>query len=148
MREIRPRPTTHHGVRTPFIHKNLQQTTHVFVRDDTVWRPLQPAYQGPYEILARINEKLYTILIKDRPIYQRKGYNQHTSHQLKQKKVLHSNKKRKHQVNIKKTLTKNKKKCNSNKNTKLRREFCGNAVEFPRIIQGTAISRLRGELTN
>jgi len=67
MRQIRPKPTVHHGSKTPFIHKNLEQATHVFVRDDSGPRPLQPTYQGPYEVLARINERLYTILIKDRP---------------------------------------------------------------------------------
>lgn len=67
MRGIRPRDTIHHSKRTPFVYKNLDRATHVFVRDDTVRRPLQPVYQGPYEILARINERLYTILIKDRP---------------------------------------------------------------------------------
>jgi len=66
MRQIRPRPTVHHGSKTPFIHKSLEQATHVFVRDDSGPRPLQPAYQGPYEVLTRINERLYTILIKDK----------------------------------------------------------------------------------
>lgn len=64
MQSIQSKPTTHHGSRSPFIHKELKQTIHVFVRDDTVQRSLQPEYQGPYEILARINEKLYTVLIK------------------------------------------------------------------------------------
>jgi len=67
MRQIRPRPTVHHGSKTLFIHKSLEQATHVFVRDDSGPRPLQPAYQGSYEVLARINERLYTILIKDKP---------------------------------------------------------------------------------
>lgn len=67
MRRIRPRDTTHHIKNVTFVHKELLQATHVFVRDDTVRQPLQPAYHGPYEILARINQKLYTVLVKNKP---------------------------------------------------------------------------------
>jgi len=64
MRRIRPKPTVHHGSETSFIRKNLEQATHVFVKDDSGPSSIQPAYQGPYEILAKINKRLYTILIK------------------------------------------------------------------------------------
>lgn len=46
IRRIRAKPSTHHNKITPFMHKNLQTTTHVFLRDDTVRRPLQPPYLG------------------------------------------------------------------------------------------------------
>lgn len=47
------------------MYKDLQTTTHV--KDDTVRRSPQPPYLGPYEVLARINERLYTVLINNRP---------------------------------------------------------------------------------
>lgn len=67
MRSIRARPTAHHVKKTLFIHKALEQATHVFVRDDMCRRPLQPPYQGPFEVLARVSERLYTILMKGKP---------------------------------------------------------------------------------
>ncbi|KAG7196886.1 hypothetical protein KM043_015788 [Ampulex compressa] len=63
LRKIRPKPTVHHGARSTFFHKNLHESTHVFLRDDSVRRPLQPPYSGPHEVLARVNERLYTILV-------------------------------------------------------------------------------------
>lgn len=66
MRSIRPKPRAHHGKRTSFVYRDLQQATHVFLRDDSVRRPLQPPYAGPYEILARVNDRLYTLLVNGR----------------------------------------------------------------------------------
>lgn len=63
MRKIRAKPTAHHCKKSSFVHRDLQHATHVFLRDDSVRRPLQPPYKGPYEVLARVNERLYTILI-------------------------------------------------------------------------------------
>lgn len=63
MRKIRAKSTTHHGKRTSFVYRELQQATHAFLRDDTVRRPLQPPYLRPYEILARVNDRLYTLLV-------------------------------------------------------------------------------------
>lgn len=67
MRRIRPREAAHHAKNVPFVHKGLQQATHAFLRDDTIRQPLQPPYHGPYEILARVNQKLYTVLVKGKP---------------------------------------------------------------------------------
>ena len=66
LQKIRAKPTAHHGKKTSFVHRDLQHASHVFLRDDTIRRPLQPPYMGPYEVLARINERLYTILINGR----------------------------------------------------------------------------------
>lgn len=67
MRRIRAKPAVYHTKPTSFIFKDLERTTHVFVRDDASRRSLQPSYLGPYEVLARPNEKLYTVLLKDKP---------------------------------------------------------------------------------
>lgn len=66
MRRIRAKPTAHHAKKTPFTFKNLQWVSHVFVRDETTRHPLQPPYFGPFEALARPNERLHTTLIKDK----------------------------------------------------------------------------------
>ncbi|XP_036147069.1 uncharacterized protein LOC118647044 [Monomorium pharaonis] len=67
IRKIRAKPVAHHCSPKPFVHQDLKIATHVFLRDDTVRRPIQPPYQGPYEVLAKINEKLYTVLVNGRP---------------------------------------------------------------------------------
>lgn len=80
IRKIRAKPTVHHPKLTPFIFKELERATHVFVRDDATQRFLQPSYLGPYEVAARINERLYTVLVKGKPcnISTERLKNQHT----------------------------------------------------------------------
>ena len=43
-----------------FVHQNLDKYTHVFVHVDAVRRPLQPPYQGPFEVIRR-TQKTVTI---------------------------------------------------------------------------------------
>ncbi|KMQ83373.1 gag-pol protein [Lasius niger] len=40
MQQIRPRPTAHHIRNKTFVYKDLYTCTHVFLRDDSVRRPL------------------------------------------------------------------------------------------------------------
>ncbi|KAL6417762.1 hypothetical protein ACFW04_014359 [Cataglyphis niger] len=61
MREIKSRPTAYHHKKTPFFHKNLYDCTHVWVRDDTVRKSLQPPYSGFFRSIERINDYLFTI---------------------------------------------------------------------------------------
>jgi cleavage and polyadenylation specificity factor subunit 1 len=51
--EIRPIPTSKHCSDKIFINKDLLQTSHVFVRTDSVKRSLQPPYTGPYPVIKR-----------------------------------------------------------------------------------------------
>lgn len=52
--QLRPTPTSNHATSfTPFVHKDLMSSTHVFVRDDTVRRPLQRPYLGPFHVLEK-----------------------------------------------------------------------------------------------
>ncbi|CAG9138302.1 unnamed protein product [Plutella xylostella] len=44
----------------PFVYKDLRTCSHVFVRNDTVRKPLTPPYDGPYEVLER-SEKFYKL---------------------------------------------------------------------------------------
>lgn len=68
MRLIRPQPTAHYGKRTSFMHRQLMESSHVFVRDDTVKRPLQPAYSGPHEMITKIDDRVFTVRINGRDV--------------------------------------------------------------------------------
>lgn len=65
-RLLKPVSGTNHAVNKPFIYKNLHDTTHVFVRNDSIHPTLEPPYQGPFKILKR-NNKYYTIQINNKP---------------------------------------------------------------------------------
>lgn len=67
IRRMRAKPVKHHTKKTPFVFSEMERATHVFVRDDASRRPLQPPYTGPHEVLARVNQRLYTVLIKNKP---------------------------------------------------------------------------------
>lgn len=51
--------------RNVFLHKDLQNCSHVFLREDAVRRPLVPPYSGPHKVLSR-TQKHYKILIGER----------------------------------------------------------------------------------
>ena len=53
------------GEHQTFIHPSLSTSTHVFVRRDSVKRPLQRPYDGPYKILHR-TDKYFTIDLQGR----------------------------------------------------------------------------------
>ncbi|XP_045453892.1 uncharacterized protein K02A2.6-like [Melitaea cinxia] len=58
--------TTHHNSKQSiFIHKDLRNCSHVFVRVDAIKKPLQPPYEGPYRVIKR-TEKVYTIQLQNR----------------------------------------------------------------------------------
>ncbi|GBN21475.1 Transposon Ty3-G Gag-Pol polyprotein, partial [Araneus ventricosus] len=52
-KEVRPKETSDHSGRLFFVHKNLSDASHVFVRQDMVKRTLQQPYDGPFKVLAR-----------------------------------------------------------------------------------------------
>ncbi len=43
-----------------FVDPNLQSCSHVFVRCDRLKKPLQPPYNGPFEVLRR-GEKTFSL---------------------------------------------------------------------------------------
>ncbi|GBM05708.1 hypothetical protein AVEN_175553-1 [Araneus ventricosus] len=53
---LQPALASNHAKNKVFIHKDLPTTTHVFVRRDTVRRPLEKPYDGPYRVLSRTDE--------------------------------------------------------------------------------------------
>lgn len=60
MADLRVVPASRHGRRSEFVFKELSSSSHVLLRDDTVRKPLQPPYTGPFRVLAR-DDKTVTI---------------------------------------------------------------------------------------
>lgn len=66
MKSLRPTQTSHHvKEKRTFIQKELQTCTHVFVRNDTVRKPFQQPYDGPYLVLKRTN-KYFKLQIRNK----------------------------------------------------------------------------------
>lgn len=63
MEILRPVPASRHTQPSSFIFKDLATATHIWLRDDTVRRPLQPPYTGPYRVIRR-GDKTFTIDLK------------------------------------------------------------------------------------
>lgn len=66
MRQLRAQPSAHHIKPGPFVLKDLQSCSHVFVTEDAVKKPLQPPYNGPFRVVERISDRLFAIEILGR----------------------------------------------------------------------------------
>uniref|UniRef100_A0AAG5DQR2 Integrase catalytic domain-containing protein n=1 Tax=Anopheles atroparvus TaxID=41427 RepID=A0AAG5DQR2_ANOAO len=64
---LQPPATTWYSKATTFVHSDLQASTHVFLRNDTIRPALTSPYLGPYQVLSR-NDKTFQILVKGKPI--------------------------------------------------------------------------------
>ena len=62
-----PMPVVHHGIPCSRVDDRLMGVSHVFLRVDSVWRPLVPPYEGPFPILER-SQKTFVILKKGKPV--------------------------------------------------------------------------------
>ncbi|GFQ77227.1 gag-pol polyprotein [Trichonephila clavata] len=62
MQQLQPKPIGSHGKPTVFVHYELHKCTHVFVRRDSVRRPFQAPYDGPYPVV-KPSDKLYKVNI-------------------------------------------------------------------------------------
>ncbi|KAJ8046831.1 hypothetical protein HOLleu_05637 [Holothuria leucospilota] len=51
--------------RTTHVNTNLNTCTHVFIRRDAVRKPLQPPYDGPFQVLER-NDKVFKLDVNGR----------------------------------------------------------------------------------
>ncbi|KAL4719652.1 hypothetical protein ACJJTC_002004 [Scirpophaga incertulas] len=58
MSELRLVPASNHSKPFSFVFKDLATATHVFLRDDTVRRSLQPPYSGPHCVLSRTDKTI------------------------------------------------------------------------------------------
>lgn len=68
LQTVCPKPTAHYHEKKIFLFKDLVTCSHIFVRVNNTKRPLQPSYEGPYQVLARddkisIKGQLTTIFI-------------------------------------------------------------------------------------
>ncbi|GBN32492.1 Gag-Pol polyprotein [Araneus ventricosus] len=55
MHKLRPVPASSHNRENVFIHKDLPNSSRVFVRHDGVRRSLESPYHGPYKVLSKSN---------------------------------------------------------------------------------------------
>ena len=55
MQDMHP-PSTRTQHKPTFIHNDLNTSTHVFIRDDTVRKPLQHPYRGPFPVIRRADK--------------------------------------------------------------------------------------------
>jgi hypothetical protein len=67
MARLKPVPALHHASSATFVHKDLQNCTHVFLREDATRRALEPPYSGPYQVLSR-REKTLQLLVRGKPV--------------------------------------------------------------------------------
>lgn len=64
---LRPTPTSRHSRPSVFIFKQLSDCSHVFVREGSILKPLQPPYTGPFEVLRR-DDKTFTLNVHNQPV--------------------------------------------------------------------------------
>ncbi|GFT99221.1 pol polyprotein [Nephila pilipes] len=60
MLQLKPKPTVSHAKQGAFVHKDLKKCTYVFVRRDSVRRPLHAPYDGPFLVLKG-SDKLFKV---------------------------------------------------------------------------------------
>jgi len=68
MRKRRPTPSAHHTNQKVFNYKDLFSCSHAFIRVDAVKRPLDCPYEGPYEIIERISDRVFKLNIKGKQV--------------------------------------------------------------------------------
>ncbi|GFS44205.1 pol polyprotein [Nephila pilipes] len=66
MQQLKPKPTVSHAKQAVFVHKVLKTCSHVFVRRDSVCRPLQAPYDGPFLVL-KCSNKLFKVNVNGKP---------------------------------------------------------------------------------
>jgi hypothetical protein len=67
MARLRPVPAARHTSPATFVHKDLRDCTHVFLRQDATRRAMEPPYSGPYQVISR-REKTLQLLVRGRPV--------------------------------------------------------------------------------
>lgn len=65
MQKLQPSQPAHHTIPKTFVSKDLTNSTHVFVRNDTIRKSLTFPYDGPYEVVER-TPKNFIVNIKGR----------------------------------------------------------------------------------
>lgn len=65
--KLRPVPASRHCKPKVFVHKELENCSHVFLRDDTTRGSLTPAYSGPHKVQVR-GDKVFKILLNNKEV--------------------------------------------------------------------------------
>ncbi|KOC60712.1 Gag-Pol polyprotein [Habropoda laboriosa] len=65
MKQLQLAPGSRHSTRSTFVYKELSTSQYVFLRHDATRTPLQPTYDGPYEVLER-GSKTFVIKVNDK----------------------------------------------------------------------------------
>ena len=65
MNQLRPTPASRHTSPGTFIHRDLEYSTCVFLRQDGARRALQPPYSGPHQVVT-CTDKTLTIVVRGR----------------------------------------------------------------------------------
>ena len=58
MDQLRTTPASRLASRATFIHKDLRDSNHVFVRKDTTRRALESPYSDPHKVIAALTKRL------------------------------------------------------------------------------------------
>ncbi|GFS67434.1 transposon Ty3-I Gag-Pol polyprotein [Nephila pilipes] len=67
MKQVKPIPFSYNCKQKPFVFKDLQNCSHVFVRTDIIRQSLQPPYHGPYQVIKR-SDKIFSLLVKNKNV--------------------------------------------------------------------------------
>jgi hypothetical protein len=62
MARLRPSPAARHASPTTYTHKDLHDSTHVFLRQDTIRHALEPPYNDPHKVIARTDKTLKIVV--------------------------------------------------------------------------------------
>ena len=63
MASMKAVPAARHMQQKPFFHRDIHNCSRVFKRVDTIGRPLDPPYSGPHEVVRRIDDMTYVIVV-------------------------------------------------------------------------------------
>jgi hypothetical protein len=67
MNQLRPTPAARHSTRASFVHRDLKDLTHVFLRQDAIRRSIEPPYSGPPRMTA-LTDKTFKIVVRSRSV--------------------------------------------------------------------------------
>jgi hypothetical protein len=62
MARLRPVPASLHASSATFVHKDLNNCTHVFLCQDATRRAMEPPYNGPYQVFSRRKKTLQLLV--------------------------------------------------------------------------------------
>lgn len=68
MRNLKPAPASHHCKTKTFCHKDLYTCSHVFLRQDSTRKGLDPPYSGPHKVIKRRDDRVFEIDVNGRVI--------------------------------------------------------------------------------